>query len=121
MCTGYPFETCGVLIGEYRENTTFVQKIIGCNNLNTERASDRFLLDPDDFLNAELNAKSDQLDIVGIWHSHPDHPAIPSPTDLEAAWPNWSYLISSVSSNGIEKTRSWRLNGNHFEEEEIQS
>jgi len=61
------------------------------------------------------------LDIVGIWHSHPDHPARPSETDRASAWPEWSYVIISLQRDGVRELRSWRLNGADFEEEVIRA
>jgi len=119
ICEGYPFETCGTLIGKTTDQGTSIQEVRVCKNLNKKRREDRFDLDPDDFLQNDLEAQHLGLDIVGIWHSHPDHPAIPSTTDLQAAWPNWSYLIASVSPQGIQAIRSWRLTGQEFEEEAI--
>ncbi len=58
-----------------------------------------------------------RLEVVGIWHSHPDHPAEPSATDRAGAWEGWSYVIASVSSEGIPSVRSWRLCGARFLEE----
>jgi proteasome lid subunit RPN8/RPN11 len=59
------------------------------------------------------------LEIIGIWHSHPDHPARPSETDRAAAWEGWSYLIASVTKHGVADLRSWRLQGKDFVEENI--
>jgi len=57
---------------------------------------------------------------VGIWHSHPDHPARPSETDRAAAWEGWSYLIASVTDAGLSELRSWRLSGERFLEEPVE-
>jgi proteasome lid subunit RPN8/RPN11 len=59
------------------------------------------------------------LEVVGVWHSHPDHPARPSETDRNGAWEGWSYLILSVTAEGVPDLRSWRLRGEHFEEEDV--
>ncbi|MEM7355468.1 MAG: M67 family metallopeptidase, partial [Acidobacteriota bacterium] len=92
----YPFEACGVMVGRTEAERVLVEDIFQARNLNVERARDRFLLDPQDFLAADKAARARGLDIVGIWHSHPDHPARPSITDLEAAWEGYSYLIIST-------------------------
>lgn len=118
--TGYPHETCGVLIGRQADGVVEIQDLVQAGNLNQERAEDRFELNPNDFLAADQAARKQGLEIVGIWHSHPDHPAEPSATDLVNAWEGWSYLIASISQNGMEDLRSWRLHAGQFLEESIE-
>ena len=118
---GYPNETCGVLIGRCGDEETEVEEVIAARNLNLERARDRYELDPAALLAADEAARSRGLEIIGIWHSHPDHPAVPSETDRAQAWRGWSYIIVSVASGGVEDLRSWRLNGADFVEERIRS
>lgn len=123
VSSGYPHETCGVLIGNASGVGFTVARVAQAKNLNTERAADRFELDPDDFFAADQAARADGLEVVGIWHSHPDHPAAPSQTDLDAAWDGYSYVILSVSKRGVEGVTSWRLDPGagmkSFVEEEI--
>jgi len=116
---GYPHETCGVLVGRTRLGRVEVARAVQAGNLNRERASDRYELDPAAFLAADTNARADGLEIVGIWHSHPDHPAEPSETDRQAAWEGWSYLIAKVTMQGVQALRSWRLASERFAEEPI--
>lgn len=118
---GYPSETCGILIGRCGGQETVVEEVVAARNLNVERARDRYELDPADLLLADEAARDRDLEIIGVWHSHPDHPAVPSETDRTQAWRGWSYVIVSVSSRGIEDLRSWRLNGADFVEEVIRS
>jgi proteasome lid subunit RPN8/RPN11 len=68
---------------------------------------------------ADAGARASRLDVVGIWHSHPDHPARPSATDERAAWEGWSYLIAGVGRAGLTDLRSWRLSGREFVEEPL--
>ena len=117
---GYPNEVCGVLIGRVEAERTRVEHVTEAKNLNTDRARDRFLLDPQDFLRADRWADERGLEVVGFWHSHPDHPPTPSQTDLESAWPGYSYLIASVPAEGTVALRSWRLDGKTFIEERIE-
>lgn len=117
--SGYPNETCGLLIGKREPQHSRVDAMRQARNLNHERARDRYELDPADYLAAELLAKAQGLEIVGVWHTHPDHPARPSETDRVQAWEGWSYLILSVSSDGVQAVTSWRLNGDVFEQEVI--
>ena len=116
----YPHEACGLLIGREADGRTLVERIVSCRNLAVDRLADRYVLDPDDFLAADEAARKEGLDIVGIWHTHPDHPARPSETDLEAAWPEYCYLIVSVTSAGVAEHRAWRLEDERFIEQEIE-
>ncbi|MGH8514067.1 MAG: M67 family metallopeptidase [Gammaproteobacteria bacterium] len=119
VTAGYPHETCGLLIGRQGDGAAEVLDSLLAANLNQERPGDRYELDPKAMLAAERDARSRGLQIVGVWHSHPDHPAEPSETDRAAAWEDWSYLIVSVACNGINAIRSWRLGGGQFYEEDI--
>ena len=116
---GYPHETCGLLIGRQAEGITTVIEAVQAPNLNRERPGDRYDLDPKAILVADRESRQKGLEIVGVWHSHPDHPARPSETDRAAAWENWSYVILSVGRDGVREVRSWRLKGAQFQEEEI--
>ncbi len=118
---GYPYETCGLLIGTQDSTTRLVTRAPQARNLSEERAHDRYELDPRDFLAADRQARAEGLEVVGIWHSHPDHPARPSETDRQAAWADYSYLIVSVTREGIADMRCWRLAGTEFVEEEIRA
>lgn len=118
---GYPHETCGLLLGHVHGERVEVTEAAIARNMNVERAADRYELDPADFVAADARARAAGMDIVGIWHSHPDHPAQPSQTDHAAAWSGWSYVILSVSGRGIEDLRSWRLDGDRFREEEVEA
>ncbi len=124
----YPYEACGVMIGRSPEGEpskhgegrrVVVEDAFHARNLNVGRARDRFLLDPEDHLAAEKVARQRGLEVVGFWHSHPDHPARPSATDLEAAWEGYSYLIVSHPAFGANELRSWRLRDGEFVEEKL--
>ena len=126
---GYPHETCGLLVGRRLENRgvegslhpprVVVSRVVEAPNLNTDRAHDRYELDPSAFVAADLAARSEDLEVVGFWHSHPDSPARPSETDRRAAWEGYSYLIASVTPDGLADLRSWRLEGADFLEEDL--
>ena len=102
---GFPHEICGVLLGSDGRITNFRE----CRNLNTERAHDRYELDPVSFKEADEWARKEGLEILGIYHSHPDHPSIASETDRVNAWPEWVYLIFSINSGKYNDARAWIL------------
>lgn len=116
---GYPDEVCGLLLGRQDKGTISVCGLHPARNVHPERTADRFLVEPQDYLDAEYAATAHGLEIVGVWHSHPDHPPRPSTTDREFAWPGWSYPIVSVSAGVATDLRSWRLDGEVFSEEEV--
>lgn len=117
--SGYPHEVCGLLLGRQLVDAVAVCALHPVPNVHPERTGDRFLIGPLDYLAAERAAAAADLDVVGVWHSHPDHPPRPSSIDREFAWPGWSYPIVSVDSGGATEMRSWRLDGDQFSEEEM--
>jgi len=102
---GFPHEVCGVLIGDGGIITQYRE----CRNLNTERAHDRYDLDPESFKEADEWARGNGLEIIGIYHSHPDHPSIASETDRQRAWPEWVYMIFSINGGRYNDARAWVL------------
>lgn len=116
--SGYPNEVCGVLIGKDGEISNFKE----CQNLNHERARDRYELDPLSFKEADDWARANAMEIAGIYHSHPDHPSRPSEFDRERAWPDWTYIIFSIHSGKFNDARAWSLKDfdSFFEEEKIE-
>jgi len=118
---GYPRECCGLLLGRVNDGVVHVKEVMPARNANAERAQDRYELDAEDFLLADGQARSRQLDVVGIWHTHPDHPARPSAIDRAQAWDGWSYLILAVGAQGVEALRSRRLDGQDFVEEAVRT
>ncbi|WP_123400904.1 M67 family metallopeptidase [Inmirania thermothiophila] len=116
----HPEEACGLLVGRQAGGCTEVVRVVRAANLDRARARDRYELDPEDFLRTDAEARAEGLAVVGVWHSHPDHPARPSETDRARAWPGWSYVIVAVTAAGAGELRSWRLGaGRAFEEEEV--
>lgn len=114
----YPHECCGVLVGSAGNGRVAVEAH-RTGNLNTERAHDRFELDPRDYMRIDREARARGLDIIGIYHSHPDHPAQPSATDLAAAWEGYSYVIVSVRNGEAADFHSFELQGGAFSQEEV--
>ena len=112
-------ECCGFLYGWEKEN----QRVITCMNEAANEAGNRatnFAISARAYMNAEAFASKNDLQLVGIYHSHPGHPAIPSELDRLAALPYFSYLIASVQNKQVVDIRSWRLDNNlKFEEEPL--
>lgn len=117
----YPEECCGVLIGQPQADATLVERVLSVGNERDESRQNRYLISPSTVLAAHREARALGLEIVGYYHSHPDHPARPSDFDREHAWPGVSYLIVSVQGGKVAETRSWRLSDDRlgFEEEAI--
>jgi proteasome lid subunit RPN8/RPN11 len=108
----YPHECCGALLGRDQISEPAGRQILDVLPIaNRENGSprSRFSLSAEDVLQAEKQARALGLDVVGWYHSHPDHPARPSETDREHALPWYSYIILSVVNGHIEDMRSWRL------------
>jgi proteasome lid subunit RPN8/RPN11 len=107
----YPHECCGALLG--RDNDP--REILGLFSLINRRDDsprNRFSVNAQDVLDAEKSARQQGLDVVGWYHSHPDHPARPSDYDRDHAWPWYSYVIVSVVQGQPQDMTSWRLNDN---------
>lgn len=118
----YPEECSGVLVGMRAEGgMKIVADVWRAENVHEEERSRRFLIDPLVYMKFEEQADERDMEIIGIYHSHPDHPAEPSEYDRDHAWPGWSYIIASVSSDGIEAMRSWVLKDDRsgYDEERI--
>lgn len=119
----YPEEGVGLLFGMVNGDQKKVTRILILANTQEESARhNRYMLSPLDYLRAEQEADSIGLDVIGVFHSHPDHPNRPSEFDRERAMPWFSYLITSVQSGQAVGSRSWLLeeDRSHFNEEQIQ-
>ena len=113
----YPNECCGALLGTVEGDARVVSASVRCRNLRTDSAADRYEIDPVEMVRIQRDARPRGLDIVGFYHSHPDHPARWSPTDLEQAfWLGCSYVITSVEKGKAHLTRSFALTGGSVEE-----
>jgi proteasome lid subunit RPN8/RPN11 len=111
----YPHECCGALISSGGE----VIEAFRLPNTTSEGARRRFLIGPSDYRMAEGRARELGGQLAGFYHSHPDHPARPSQTDLAAAWPNLTYVIVAVSQGTPGELKSWRLREDRSGFEEI--
>ncbi len=106
----YPEEGAGLMLGEIIGQDHQVSEILPLENVREAGARyDRYQLSPQDYLKGEEEADRLGLEMVGVFHSHPDHPNRPSEFDRQWAWPNFSYLITSVIEEKAVESRSWRL------------
>jgi proteasome lid subunit RPN8/RPN11 len=116
----YPDECCGFFFGNESPDDRTISEIQIVANAKVGDKRKRFEIAPKDYLQAEEFADKRNLQLLGVYHSHPDHPAIPSEQDRQSAQPWFSYIIISVTGNKIDDIRSWRLNDDfQFEEEKI--
>jgi proteasome lid subunit RPN8/RPN11 len=117
----YPHECCGVLLGRFDDNgaesvsqsvSKTVSRIARCGNTRADSPHNRYQIDPRDLIRIQREGRERGEDIVGFYHSHPDHPAQWSPTDLaEAHWFGCSYVITSVEKGTATITNSFELTG----------
>ena len=129
--SGYPHEACGILIGKDstsagRATNRVVHDLVlvaKAWQVQSERETlrNRFLIDPDDYVRADIEAGKRGLDVIGFFHSHPDCPSRPSETDREFAMPYTAFVIVSVVQGHATTTNSWILRDDRtaFDEEEV--
>ena len=108
--SAYPYECCGALIGTETDGLVDVVDARPLENVTSEGPRRRFLVSTADYRQSEGYARDAGADLLGFYHSHPDHPAEPSQYDPDHAWPNFSYVIVSVQAGQPGDLRSWRLN-----------
>jgi proteasome lid subunit RPN8/RPN11 len=122
----YPHECCGVMLGRMEDDVRQVVETVRCGNTRDDRPQDRYHIDPRELVRIQRQGRERGLDIVGFYHSHPDHPARWSQTDLaEAHWIGCSYVITSVEKGRAVMTNSFALQGateedKHFEDEPVE-
>ncbi|GHV85884.1 hypothetical protein AGMMS50230_14920 [Spirochaetia bacterium] len=121
----YPNECCGFLLGPPPSAHSGEKRIDGIaaveNAWEPGEQYHRFVITPEDFMHAEKEALKQNREILGIYHSHPDHPARPSDYDREQAMPYYSYIIVAVEKAKAHEVTSWNLTADrdHFLEEEV--
>jgi proteasome lid subunit RPN8/RPN11 len=119
----YPNECCGVLLGKVEGDAKQVAEVVALRNLRhdpsraqellpvddpgRETERNRFLIDPLDQLAVEKDARARGLEVLGYYHSHPDHPARPSDYDRMHAWPRYSYVIISIERGAPKDLTAW--------------
>lgn len=117
---GFPNEICGFLYGTEQGDTRWILNAQAVENSKEGDQTRRFEIAPVEYIKAEKYAIANGLTLLGIYHSHPKHPAIASEHDLKQAVPFFSYVITSVFENGVVDFKSWQLNDDGaFDEEEV--
>ncbi|MBW4614659.1 MAG: M67 family metallopeptidase [Desmonostoc vinosum HA7617-LM4] len=131
----YPEEGCGIILGDLADESKTVVEVMPTENAwNTEAAADftgdkslegkrrQYTIAPEVMLQAQKQARNHSLHIIGIFHSHPDHPAIPSECDRLYAWQGYSYIIVCVQNGKAQEVQSWSLDDAHqFQAEKIEN
>jgi proteasome lid subunit RPN8/RPN11 len=108
----YPNECCGILLGHSDADALRVTQLLRAGNTRTDSAHNRYHIAPEELIAAQRQARNSGLDIVGFYHSHPDHPAQWSPTDFaEAHWFGCAYVITAISRGRATDTNSFLLTG----------
>ncbi|WP_013320551.1 Mov34/MPN/PAD-1 family protein [Gloeothece verrucosa] len=127
----YPEECCGLLLGKIEGENNLVSEVRETENswnaedfeflsLTERTKRTNFSIAPEVILKVQKEARDRNLAIIGIYHSHPDHAAIPSEFDRLIAWPQYSYVIASVRQGKVIDVRCWKLDKDHqFQSEEI--
>jgi proteasome lid subunit RPN8/RPN11 len=117
----FPDECCGFMFGrEETDGTRLILDVLVVDNSKEGDKRRRFAISPQDYMTAEQHALDHDWTLLGVYHSLPNHPAVPSEHDRVAAQPFFSYLIISVLNNEVITLRSWLLNDDQqFEEEKI--
>ena len=117
----YPHECCGVLLGQFADNGfKTVTRIARAGNTRNDSPHNRYHIDPKELIRIQREGRALGEDIVGFYHSHPDHPALWSTTDLaEAHWFGCSYVITSVEKGKAAVTNSFQLDGSDEDDKKL--
>jgi proteasome lid subunit RPN8/RPN11 len=119
----YPEACAGAMVGMNLDGMKIVVDVWRADNTHEEERGRRFLIEPLKIKEFEEKAAERDMEVLGFYHSHPDHPAEPSEYDQEHAWPVYSYVIASVGEDGGTEMRSWVLKDDRsgYEEEQLVS
>ena len=115
----FPQESCGLLIGRETPSGTIVRRVERARNVTAGDSTREFTIDPTDWMHIESAARRDGLDVVGVWHSHPNRMARPSRADFTSAWNGYSYCIARVTDEGLKDLRAWRRIEEVFLEQQV--
>ncbi len=117
----YPHECCGILLGHLRGEVNEVVELMRAGNTRTDSAHNRYHIAPQELITAQRAGRKSGLDIVGFYHSHPDHPAQWSATDFaEAHWFGCSYVITAVMQGRATVTNAFLLRGTNEDDKRFE-
>jgi len=105
----FPEECCGFMFGSFKDDKVVVDSVRIVKNSHPDFRSRRFKISPEDYNTAEEYADENSLALVGVYHSHPNHPALPSETDRLAAMPGFTYIIYSIMDGEPADVSAWEL------------
>jgi proteasome lid subunit RPN8/RPN11 len=105
----YNMECCGAILGKPENGSVNVTGLLEFNNEYSDNRERRYLISPKQYMQSEKTAAERKLELLGFYHSHPDHPAKPSQFDTDHAFPNFIYMIVSVQKGKAEDLTSWKL------------
>jgi len=116
----YPEECCGFLIGT-KSNPRRVSRVLTAQNVAQPSRLKRYNIDPKELIRADEEARRSGLNLIGVYHSHPDAPVEPSQFDLEHAWPAYTYIVLSLQNGEPRDVAAWSLsqNGTAFQLDEL--
>jgi proteasome lid subunit RPN8/RPN11 len=119
----YPEECCGALLGEPSGENARIQRVEALVNRSAEERGRRYVVSPEDYVRVERGAEKEGLSLLGFYHSHPDHPPVPSEFDREHALPFFHYIVMAVPRGEPGEALSWTLSADRgvFESEELVS
>ena len=106
----YPEECCGMILGFSHNGVHFIEEVIKIDNSQDENRRRRFFITPEQYRQAEQLARDLKMELLGFYHSHPDHPAAPSAFDTDHALPWFTYIIVSVKQGKAAAMTAWLLN-----------
>lgn len=116
----YPHECCGVLLGQMDGDARIVTSVARCGNTRNDSPHNRYNIDPRELIRIQREGRERGEDVVGFYHSHPDHPPRWSATDLaEAHWIGCSYVITSVEGGKAAVTNSFELAGSEESDKKL--
>ena len=104
-----PEECCGFMFGSFKDDRVIIDSVKVVENSHPDFKARRFLISPEDYMNAEKYSEENGLTLVGVYHSHPNHPALPSETDRLAAMPGFAYIIYSIMDGEPAEVTAWEL------------
>jgi proteasome lid subunit RPN8/RPN11 len=118
----YPNECCGFLLGKSDNDIkTVIKTRPVVNSREQENRYNRYFIPPEEYMRIERQARDEDLEVIGVYHSHPDAEARPSQYDLDHSWPFYSYVIVSIKKQKAENLTSWKLREDRtdFDQEDL--